>query len=64
MIAAAARATPFAGVFSRFLFFDPDRIDAHLLDAHAKKPIRRSRRGPGDFPVGVTLTTQAYRSGR
>ena len=57
MIAAAARATN-APRFSSILFTDPDRIDAHLLDAHAKA-YHAIKAGPGKFPVGVTLTTQA-----
>ena len=57
MIAAAARATN-APRFSSILFTDPDRIDAHLLDAHAKA-YQAIKAGPGKFPVGVTLTTQA-----
>lgn len=56
MIAAAARATN-SPRFSSILFADPDRIDAHLLDAHAKA-YQAIKAGPGDFPVGVTLTTQ------
>lgn len=57
MIAAAARATG-SPAFSSILFADPDRIDAHLLDAHAKA-YQAIKAGPGRFPVGVTLTTQA-----
>ncbi|ASG24523.1 glycoside hydrolase family 1 protein [Nitrospirillum viridazoti] len=57
MIAAAARATQ-SPRFSSILFADPDRIDAHLLEAHAKA-YQAIKAGPGDFPVGVTLTTQA-----
>ena len=57
MIAAAARATD-APQFSSILFTDPDRIDAHLLEAHAKA-YQAIKAGPGEFPVGVTLTTQA-----
>jgi len=57
MIAAAARATHAPG-FSSILFTDPDRIDAHLLEAHARA-YQAIKAGPGDFPVGVTLTTQA-----
>ena len=57
MIAAAARATN-SPKFSSILFTDPDRIEAHLLDAHAKA-YQAIKAGPGDFPVGVTLTTQA-----
>jgi beta-glucosidase len=56
MIAAAARATN-SPQFSSILFADPDRIDANLLDAHAKA-YQAIKSGPGDFPVGVTLTTQ------
>lgn len=57
MIAAAARATN-SPHFSSLLFADPDRVDPHLLDAHAKA-YQAIKAGPGDFPVGVTLTTQA-----
>jgi beta-glucosidase len=57
MIAAAARATN-SPAFSSILFADPDRIDAHLLEAHAKA-YQAIKAGPGDFPVGVTLSTQA-----
>jgi beta-glucosidase len=57
MIAAAARATQSPN-FSSILFADPDRIDAHLLDAQAKA-CQAIKSGPGNFPVGVTLTTQA-----
>lgn len=57
MIAAAARATN-APRFSSLLFADPDRVDPHLLAAHAKA-YQAIKAGPGDFPVGVTLTTQA-----
>jgi len=57
MIAAAARVTG-APNFSSILFADPDRMEAHLLDAHAKA-YQAIKAGPGDFPVGVTLTTQA-----
>jgi beta-glucosidase len=56
MIAAAARATN-SRAFSSILFADPDRIDANLLAAHAKA-YQAIKAGPGDFPVGVTLTTQ------
>src|SRR4029079_14522799 len=56
MIAAAARATN-SPEFSSILFADPDRIDANLLEAHAKA-YQAMKAGPGDFPVGVTLTTQ------
>ena len=57
MIAAAARATN-SPAFSSILFADPDRIDKHLLQAHAKA-YQAIKTGPGDFPVGVTLSTQA-----
>jgi beta-glucosidase len=56
MIAAAAAATN-SPKFSSLLFADPDRIDDHLLDAHAKA-YQAIKAGPGDFPVGVTLSTQ------
>ena len=57
MIAAAARATN-SPRFSALLFADPDRVDPQLLAAHAKA-YQAIKAGPGDFPVGVTLTTQA-----
>ena len=57
MIAAAARATG-SPRFSSLLFADPNLVDGHLLDAHAKA-YQAIKAGPGDFPVGVTLTTQA-----
>jgi beta-glucosidase len=57
MIAAAARATS-SPQWSSILFADPDRIDPHLLDAQTKA-YQAIKAGPGDFPVGVTLTTQA-----
>jgi beta-glucosidase len=56
MIAAAAAATN-SPKFSSLLFADPDKIDDHLLDAHAKA-YQAIKAGPGDFPVGVTLSTQ------
>ena len=57
MIEAAARATN-SPRFSTLGFADPDRVDPQLLDAHAKafQAIKAVR---GDFPVGVSLTTQA-----
>jgi len=57
MAAAAAKATS-SPQFSSLLFADPDRIDAHMLEAHARA-YQAIKAGPGDFPVGVTLTTQA-----
>jgi len=60
MIAAAAKATNSPG-FSSILFADPDKVDAHLLDAHAKA-YQAIKAGPGDFPVGVTLTTQSIQA--
>jgi beta-glucosidase len=56
MIAAAARATN-SPAFSSILFADPDRVDANLLEAHTRA-YQAIKAGPGDFPVGVTLTTQ------
>jgi beta-glucosidase len=58
MIAAAARATN-SPAFSSILFADPDRIDGNLLEAHARA-YQAIKAGPGDFPVGVTLTTQPF----
>lgn len=60
MLAAAARATN-APAFSSILFSEPESIDVHLLDAQ-KKGYQAIKAGPGDFPVGVTLTTQAIQS--
>ena len=57
MIEAAARRTN-SPAFSSIGFADPDRIDPHLLDAQAKA-WQAIKAGPGDFPVGVSLTTQA-----
>lgn len=56
MIAAAAAATN-SPRFSTLLFADPDKIDANLMNAHAKG-YQAIKAGPGDFPVGVTLSTQ------
>jgi beta-glucosidase len=56
MITAAARRTDSPG-FSSMLFGDPDKIDAVMLDAHAKG-MAAIKAGPGDFPVGVSLTMQ------
>ncbi|MBY8826505.1 glycoside hydrolase family 1 protein [Hephaestia mangrovi] len=57
MIAAAAKATD-SPKFSSILFADPDRIDANLLEAH-RRAYQAIKAGPGDFPVGITLSTQA-----
>jgi beta-glucosidase len=56
MIAAAARATN-SPTYSSIAYADPDRIDTHLLEAQAKA-YQAIKAGPGDFPVGVSLTTQ------
>lgn len=56
MIAAAARRTD-SPHFSSMLFGDPDKITAVMLDAHAKG-YAAIKAGPGDFPVGVTLSMQ------
>lgn len=56
MIAAAARRTDSPG-FSSMLFGDPDKISTVMLDAHAKA-YAAIKAGPGDFPVGVTLSMQ------
>jgi beta-glucosidase len=56
MIAAAARDTN-SPAFSSMLFGDPDKISAVMLDAHAKA-YAAIKAGPGDFPVGVTLSMQ------
>ena len=58
MIAAAARATD-SPAFSSLLFADPDRIAPHMHDAHGKG-YQAIKAGPGDFPVGVTLSTQQF----
>jgi len=56
MIAAAKKATG-AERYSSLLFADPKLADPVLLDAHAKA-YQAIKAGPGDFPVGVTLTMQ------
>lgn len=56
MIVAAARRTD-SPKFSSMLFGDPDKISAVMLDAHAKA-YAAIKAGPGDFPVGVTLSMQ------
>jgi beta-glucosidase len=56
MIAAAATAT-MSPAFSSLLYADADKIDPQLMDAHAKG-YQAIKAGPGDFPVGVTLSTQ------
>lgn len=56
MIAAAVARTG-SPRFSSMLFGDPDRISAIMLDAHAKAHAA-IKAGPGDFPVGVTLSMQ------
>lgn len=56
MIAEAARRTD-SPAFSSMLFGDPDKISAVMLDAHAKA-YAAIKAGPGDFPVGVTLSIQ------
>jgi beta-glucosidase len=55
-IAAAARRSD-SPKFSSLLFGDPDTISAVMLDAHAKA-YAAIKAGPGDFPVGVTLSMQ------
>jgi beta-glucosidase len=60
MIAAAAAATN-SPHFSSLLFADPEKLDAHLLDAHSKG-YQAIKAGPGDFPVGITLSTQQFES--
>lgn len=57
MLAAAARATN-APAFSSILFSEANSIDVHLLNAQMKG-YQAIKAGPGNFPVGVTLTTQA-----
>ena len=58
MIAAAAAATA-SPAFSSLLFADADRIDANLLAAQ-RRATQAIKAGPGDFPVGVTLSTQYF----
>jgi len=56
MVVAAARNTS-SPQFSSMLFGDPDKISVVMLDAHAKA-YAAIKAGPGDFPVGVTLSMQ------
>lgn len=58
MIAAAAARTGDTR-FSSLIFADPDRIDANLLEAHAQG-YQALKSGLGEFPVGVTLSMQAF----
>ncbi|SEH13847.1 aryl-beta-glucosidase [Sphingopyxis sp. YR583] len=52
-----ARRRRSAPAFSSYLFADPDRVDPILRDAHAKA-YQAIKAGPGDFPVGLTLSMQ------
>jgi len=56
MIAAAAKASG-APAWSSLLFADPDRTEPVMLDAHAKA-YQALKSGPGDYPVGVSLSLQ------
>ena len=56
MLAAAAKAVG-SERFSTILFADPDRSMPIMIDAHAKAQAA-IKAGPGDFPVGLTLTMQ------
>jgi beta-glucosidase len=56
MIAEARRRTA-SPAFSAQLFGDPEKINPVMLDAHAKGTAA-IKAGPGDFPVGVTLSMQ------
>ena len=56
MLAACARASG-APRFSTLLFADIDKTEPVLLDAH-RKAMAAIKAGPGDFPVGLTLTMQ------
>ncbi|RXD04872.1 glycoside hydrolase family 1 protein [Sphingomonas sp. UV9] len=56
MIAAAARRTN-SPRFSAMLFGDPEKISRVMLDAHIKGQAA-IKAGPGNFPVGVTLSMQ------
>jgi beta-glucosidase len=56
MVAEAARRTA-SPAFSSMLFGNPDKISSVMLDAHAKG-YAAIKAGPGDFPVGVTLSMQ------
>lgn len=54
---ATARRRRSAPQFSSYLFGDPDRINAVMIDAHAKA-YQAMKAGPGDFDVGLTLSMQ------
>ena len=56
MIAACRRASG-SDRFSSLLFAPVDVCEPVLLDAHAKA-VAAMKAGPGDFPVGLTLTMQ------
>jgi beta-glucosidase len=57
MIAASAKASG-SERFSSILFADPNKTEPVMLDAHAKA-YQAIKAGPGDFPVGVSLSIQA-----
>jgi len=56
MLAACAEASG-AARFSSLLFADVEKTEPVLLDAH-RKALAAIKAGPGDFPVGLTLTMQ------
>jgi|SRR5579859_662650 len=58
MIAAAAQASGSPG-YSSLLFAPPDKTEPVMLAAHAKA-YQALKAGPGDFPVGVSLSIQEF----
>ncbi|MFM0503535.1 glycoside hydrolase family 1 protein [Paraburkholderia caffeinilytica] len=56
MLAACAKQCGSAR-FSSLLFAEVEKTEAHLVDAH-RKATQAIKAGPGNFPVGVSLTMQ------
>ena len=44
--------------FGNVLFGEPDKIEANMVAAH-ERAFQAIKSGPGDFPVGVTISMQA-----
>jgi beta-glucosidase len=57
MLAACARASG-SDRFASVLFADIDKSEAHMVAAH-ERAFAAMKAGPGDFPVGVTISMQA-----
>lgn len=60
MLAACAKASG-SDRFSIVLFGEPEKIEANMVTAH-ELAFKAIKAGPGDFPVGVTISMQAVES--